>query len=156
MDQLRRSILKECGAGGALAIAAAAGVLPAAPAVAAPRNTSGFAAKSLADAMAGIGATNAIESADIVINAPDIAENGVLIPIEVISRVPNAESIALLVEKNPFPLLAHFTLSNGAEGYVNTRFKAGQSSVVKAVVKAGGKTYVASRVVNVTFGGCGG
>ncbi|HLS57494.1 MAG TPA: thiosulfate oxidation carrier protein SoxY [Zeimonas sp.] len=156
MDQFRRNLLKECGAGGALVIAAAAGLLPASPASAAPRNTEGFAAKSLADAMASIDAGNAIESADIVITAPDIAENGVLIPIEVTSRVPGAESIALLVEKNPFPLLAYFKLSNGAEGYVNTRFKAGQSSVVKAVVKAGGKTYVASREVKVTIGGCGG
>lgn len=156
MDQFRRTLLKECGAGGALAIAAVAGLLPAQSASAAPRNAQGFAAKSMADAMASIGASSEIESADIVITAPDIAENGVLIPIEVTSRVPGAESIALLVEKNPFPLLAYFTLSNGAEGYINTRFKAGQSSVVKAVVKAGGKTYVASREVKVTIGGCGG
>lgn len=156
MDQSRRSVLKEYGAGGALAIAAVAGLLPPSRASAATRNADGFAAKSPGDALASIGATGAIESADVVINAPDIAENGVLIPIEVISRVPGTESIALLVEKNPFPLLAYFDLSNGAEGYVNTRFKAGQSSVVKAVVRAGGKTYIASREVKVTIGGCGG
>ena len=156
MDLLRRSILKECGAGGAVAIAAAAGLLQPSRVAAAPRNATGFAAKSVADALASVGAVDAIESADIVITAPDIAENGVLIPIEVTSRVPNAESISLLVDRNPFPLLAHFDLSNGAEGYVNTRFKAGQTSVVRAVVRAGGETYTASREVKVTIGGCGG
>lgn len=156
MDQIRRSILKECGAGGALALAAAAGLLHAPRAAAAPRNAQGFAARTLAEALASLGATDAIQSPDIVIATPDIAENGVLIPIEVSTRIAGAESISLLVEKNPFPLLAHFDLSNGAEAHVNTRFKAGQSSTVRAVVRAGGKTWFASREVKVTIGGCGG
>lgn len=156
VDQHRRSILKECGAGSALALAAGAGLLPWRDATAAPRHAEGFAAKSPGAALAAVGAADAVQSADIVIAAPEIAENGVLIPIEVTTTIPGAQSISLLVEKNPFPLLAHFDLSNGAEPYINTRFKAGQTSTVKAVVRAGGKTWFATREVKVTIGGCGG
>ena len=67
-----------------------------------------------------------------------------------------AESLALLAEKNPFPLMAYIDLTNGAEAYINTRFKMGQTSVIKVVVKAGGKSYIASREIKVTIGGCGG
>ena len=79
-----------------------------------------------------------------------------MVPIEVTSRIADAESIALMVEKNPFPLLAYVDLANGAEAYLNTRCKMGQTSVVKVVVKAGGKHYIASREIKVTIGGCGG
>ncbi|MFO1295604.1 MAG: thiosulfate oxidation carrier protein SoxY, partial [Rubrivivax sp.] len=96
------------------------------------------------------------ESADILITAPEVAENGAVIPIEVVCRIPGAESIALLAEKNPFPLLAHAELANGTEGYLSTRIKLGESSVVKVVVKAGGKHHIASREIKVTIGGCGG
>lgn len=156
MNQLRRLILRGGASAGALACALAAGVLRPSAAFAADWNKSAFEAKAIADALKNIGAAGAAESAEILIKAPDIAENGAVIPIEVTSRIAGSESISLLVEKNPFPLLAHVDLINGAEGYLNTRFKMGQTSVVKVVVKAGGKHYIASREVKVTIGGCGG
>ncbi|MCK9380329.1 MAG: thiosulfate oxidation carrier protein SoxY [Sulfuritalea sp.] len=156
MNHLRRLILKGGGAGGALACALAAGLLRPSTASAAEWNKTAFEAKAIADALKNIAASGAADSAEILIKAPDIAENGAVVPIEVTSRIAGAESIALLVEKNPFPLLAYIDLVNGAEGYINTRFKMGQTSVVKVVVKAGGKHYIASREVKVTIGGCGG
>jgi sulfur-oxidizing protein SoxY len=156
MNQLRRLILKGSAGSGALACALAAGLLRPSASFAAEWNKSAFEAKAVADALKNIAASDAAESAEILIKAPDIAENGAVVPIEVTSRIPGAESIALLVEKNPFPLLAYIDLTNGAEGYINTRFKMGQSSVVKVVVKAAGKHYIASREVKVTIGGCGG
>lgn len=156
MDHLRRLILKGGGAGGVLAAALAAGLLRPTHVYAGEWNKAAFEAKALADALKTIAATTTIESGDIVIKAPDIAENGAVIPIEVTSRIPGAESIALLAEKNPFPLVAWIDLTNGAEAYINTRFKMGQTSVVKVVVKAGDKRYIASREIKVTIGGCGG
>ena len=156
MNHLRRLILKGGGAGGVLACALAAGVLRPVPAHAAEWNRAAFESKSLADALKHIGAAGAAESADIFIKAPEVAENGAVIPIEVTCRMAGAESIALLAEKNPFPLMAQAELVNGAEGYLNTRFKMGQTSAVKVVVKAGGKHYIASREIKVTIGGCGG
>ena len=156
MNQLRRLILKGGGAGGVLACALAAGLLRPSMAQAADWNKAAFESKNLADALKNIGADGAAESADILIKAPEIAENGAVIPIEVTSRIAGAESIALLAEKNPFPLMAHAELASGTEGYLNTRFKMGQTSVVKVVVRAGGKHYIASREIKVTIGGCGG
>lgn len=156
MDQLRRLILRSGGAGGALAVALAAGLLRPSQVFAADWNKAAFESKAMADVLKNIGAAAAAESAEILIKAPDIAENGAVVPIEVTSRIAGAESLALLAEKNPFPLMAYIDLTNGAEGYINTRFKMGQTSVIKVVVKAGGKSYIASREIKVTIGGCGG
>jgi len=156
VDQIRRLILKGGSASGVLAVALAAGLLRPTRVFAADWNKAAFEAKAMADALKNIGATGAAESAEILIKAPDIAENGAVVPIEVTSRIAGAESLALLAEKNPFPLMAYIDLTNGAEGYINTRFKMGQTSVVKVVVKAGGKSYIASREIKVTIGGCGG
>lgn len=156
VNQLRRWILKRGSAGAALACAVAAGLMRPLRAHAAEWNKAAFESKTLADALKNVGAGAATESADILIKAPEVAENGAVIPIEVVCRIPAAESIALLAEKNPFPLMAHAELVNGTEGYLSTRIKMGQSSVVKVVVKAGGKHYIASREIRVTIGGCGG
>ncbi|MCF8152208.1 MAG: thiosulfate oxidation carrier protein SoxY [Sulfuritalea sp.] len=156
MDQLRRLILKGSGAGGALTVLLATGLLRPSRVFAADWNKAAFEAKAMTDALASIGASGATESAEILIKAPDIAENGAVVPFEVTARIAGAESIALLAEKNPFPLMAYIDLTNGAEAYINTRFKMGQTSVIKVVVKAGGKSYIASREIKVTIGGCGG
>ena len=156
MNQLRRLILRSGGAGGVLACALAAGLLRPSRAHAAEWNKSAFESKSLADALKNIGAAGAAESADIHIKAPEVAENGAVIPIEITCRMPGAESIVLLAEKNPFPLIAQAELAGGTEGYLNTRFKMGQTSAVKVVVRAGGKHYIASREGKGTIGGCGG
>jgi len=78
------------------------------------------------------------------------------VPIAIASKIPNTESIAILVEKNPNALAAQFDIPSGTEPNVGTRVKMGQSSNVFAVVKAGGKYYVATKEVKVTLGGCGG
>lgn len=156
MDQLRRLMLKGGGASGVLAVALAAGLLRPTRVFAGDWNKVAFESKAMADALKSIGAAGAAESAEILIKAPDIAENGAVVPIEVTSRIAGAESLALLAEKNPFPLMAYIDLTNGGEAYINTRFKMGQTSVIKVVVKAGGKSYIASREIKVTIGGCGG
>ena len=152
MNRRRRTFLAMAGTTGALA---AAGLLAPARAHAAPWNKSGFEAKAAADAIKNLGATQLIDSKDIVITAPDIAENGAVVPIAVTSRIPNTQSISIIAEKNPFPLAATFDVANGADGYASVRIKMGQTSDVRAVVKAGGKFYTAAKEVKVTVGGCG-
>ena len=141
---------------GLLAGAFAAGIWRPVKALAADWNQSGFDSKAMADALRSIGATTSIDSTDILIKAPEIAENGAVVPVEVTSRIPNTEFIAILAEKNPFPLIGTFNLLNGAQGFVSTRIKMGQTSQVKVIVKADGKIYGASKEVKVTIGGCGG
>ena len=118
-------------------------------------NKQGFEAKAFGDAVKNLGAANMIESKDIAITAPDIAENGAVVPIAITSKIPNTESISVLAEKNPFPLAATFDVSNGAEPYASVRIKMGQTSNVRAIVKADGKFYTIAKEVKVTVGGCG-
>lgn len=155
MKHLRRNFLKLSGGAGAMAVAAAAGLLKAGAVWAAPWNKSAFESKAVADTLKNLGATNLIESKDITITAPDIAENGAIVPIAVTSRIPNTQGISIIAEKNPFPLAASFEISSGGEGYVSTRVKMGQTSDVRAIVKADGKFYTAVKEVKVTVGGCG-
>lgn len=155
MNNLRRTFLKVSGSLGALTVATASGLLKIGQAWAAPWNKSAFESKAVADILKNLGASNLIESKDITITAPDIAENGAIVPVAVTSKIPNTQSIAIIAEKNPFPLAASFDIMGGGEGYVSTRLKMGQTSDVRAVVKADGKFYTAAKEVKVTVGGCG-
>ena len=155
MDQLRRTFVKASAAAGTLALATLAGLLKHGNAFAAAWNKPAFESKAVADALKSLGATNLIESKDIVITAPDIAENGAVVPVAVTSKIPNTQSISIIAEKNPFPLTSTYDV-NGADAYVSVRLKIGQTTNVRAVVKADGKFYAASKEVKITIGGCGG
>ena len=119
-------------------------------------NKEAFQSKTAADALKGLGVGASTESKDIVIDAPQIAENGAVVPIEVSCNLPNTKSISLVVEKNPFPLAAKFDFGDGALPYVKVNVKLGESSFVRVVAEAGGRFYTASKEVKVTIGGCGG
>jgi sulfur-oxidizing protein SoxY len=114
-----------------------------------------FKAKTLDEAFKELGSTPAT-SADIQITTPDIAENGAVVPVTVVSAVPKTEQIMILIEKNPNPLAAVFTIPDGTEAFVSTRVKVAQTCNLIAVVKADGKLYSAMRETKVTLGGCGG
>jgi sulfur-oxidizing protein SoxY len=127
MDRNRREFIR---AGGVLGLMVAAGLLTAEQAQAqqAAWNKAAFDTKSVDDTVKALGGTSAAQSGDIAITAPDIAENGAVVPVGVTSKIPN----------------------------VATRIKMGQTSNVYAVVKADNKFYTASKEVKVTLGGCGG
>ena len=156
MDASRRVVLKGTGGGAALAVALAAGLITPQRALAAGWNKDAFGAKTPADALKGIGVANPAESRDLVIEAPQIAENGGVVPIEVTSNLPGTKSISVLIEKNPFPLAGHFEFREGALPFVKVNVKMGESSNVRVIAEAGGKFYVAVKEVKVTIGGCGG
>ncbi len=156
MNNTRRNVLKSAGAAGAVTVAMAAGLLKPGAVFAAEWNKAGFEAKGLDAALAAIGGNSAAVSGDITVKAPDIAENGAVVPVEVMSNIAGTDRIAILGEKNGLPLVADFKLMNGAVGFVSTRIKLGATSNVTAIVNAGGKVYKASKEVKVTIGGCGG
>jgi len=98
-----------------------------------------------------------ITDSDLVtLKVPDIAENGAVVPVTVSTSLTDVESISVLVENNPTPLVAMFELSPQSVPDISVRIKMGESSKVQTVVKAGGKLYSASKEVKVTIGGCGG
>jgi sulfur-oxidizing protein SoxY len=152
----RRTFLKGSLAGSAVAVAVGAGLLsPNAVLAAWPK--SAFEAKSVQDALTNLlGTATTSPSGDIAIKAPDIAENGAVVPVSVDTKMGSVSSVAILAEKNGQPLAANFVLAGGAQGSVSTRIKMGKTSDVIAVVKAGGKVYSARKNVKVTIGGCGG
>jgi sulfur-oxidizing protein SoxY len=156
MNPTRRIVLRGAGGLGAVSALAMAGLLKPTAAYAADWNKAAFEAKDVAGALKGIGAGSAGENKDLTLKVPDIAENGAVVPVDVVCTIPNTSSISILVEKNPQPLCAQFNLANGALGEVSARLKMGQTSLVKAVAKAGDKFYVAQKEVKVTVGGCGG
>ena len=119
-------------------------------------NKEAFGADSAAAALKGIGASNAAPSTEILIEAPEIAENGAVVPIEIASKVPGTVSIAVLVDKNPFPLVGKFDFMEDAVPFVKLNVKMGETSEVRVVAQAGGKSYFAAKQIKVTIGGCGG
>jgi sulfur-oxidizing protein SoxY len=156
MSLPRRSFLKSVLAtGGAMALGAT--VLP--TAVMADWPKAAFEAKSIEEALMALFESDEVtESDQITITVPEIAENGAVVPIEVSAQLPNIESVAVIAEKNPVPLVAQFNFPEPENftGWLKTRIKMGETSEVVIVAKADGKLYVARRNVKVTIGGCGG
>jgi sulfur-oxidizing protein SoxY len=137
------------------ALMAGAGLLPVAARAA--YDTSAFEAKNLADVLKALGAGAPVESKDITIIGPDIAENGAVVPVGVSTALPGAKRLMLLVEKNPNVLAAAFDVSDAVDANFSTRVKMGQSSNVYAVaLMRDGKVLFAQKEIKVTLGGCGG
>ena len=155
MSMKRRTFLKGTLAAGTVGMAVSAGLLtPRAVMAAWPKDA--FEAKSMDDAMkATVGGTEAA-AGDISIKAPDIAENGAVVPVTVSTSISGVESISIFAKENANPLTSSYMLGANTEGFVSTRIKMGKTSNVIAVVKADGKLYNATKEVKVTIGGCGG
>jgi sulfur-oxidizing protein SoxY len=145
----RRLFLKSAMAGSAVATAVGAGLLTPATVFA---DIANFNTKSASITAALSGATKG----SFKFKAPKIAENGAVVPITIdAGKMQDVTAISIMIEKNSTPLAASFKLTN-AKGFVSTRVKMGATSPIHAVVEAGGTTYVVSKPVTVTVGGCGG
>ena len=118
-------------------------------------NKAAFESVQLNDASRYLNVDAETPSTDIQIIAPDRAENGAIVQVEVKSNIADTEAIAIFVEKNPTPLIANFVFSNGAEPFVVTRIKMAETSDVKIVVKADGRYFTNSKNVEVLENGCG-
>ena len=154
-DHGRRRAIKSGGAAALLTLLAAVGWLPP-DAAAAAWNKAAFDGKTLDETVKALGWITPVRSKDIAfVAAPDIAENGAIVPLTVTSAIPRTEAIAILVDKNPTTLAALFELPTGTEASIGTRIKMAQTSIVHALVKADGKIYMASKEIKVTLGGCG-
>jgi sulfur-oxidizing protein SoxY len=140
----RRTFLKGTMASSAVAVAVGAGLLS-------PSTVLAAWPKAAFEA-----STDNSPSGDIKIKAPDIAENGAVVPVSISTSIAGVESIAIIASKNGTPLAANFRLGASAKADVSTRIKMGKTSDIIAIVKAGGKVHSARKNVKVTIGGCGG
>lgn len=156
----RRTFLQGTLTAGAAGLAAGAGLLT--PGAVMADNHGGgdiaeaFKLDNLDAAMEALGSKDAAESGDIKIKAPEIAENGAVVPVTVSTEMEGVTQIAMLVPNNPTPLAAVFNLGEGAKAMASTRLKMGKTSDMVAVVKAGDKSFMAKQEIKVTIGGCGG
>lgn len=153
----RRDILKAGSGAGVLGLALAAGLLRPGDALAQAWNKAAFDTKNFADTVKALGGTGSTASAEIRITAPDIAENGAVVPVSCATTLPGVKRLLILVEKNPAMLCAIFDVSDAVEPAFSTRVKMGQSSNVMAVAVMGdGKVLFSQKEIKVTLGGCGG
>jgi sulfur-oxidizing protein SoxY len=155
MNRSRRTTLQVAGSAGLYTALVSIGLLRPG-AAAAQALDQAFKTAGVAATLKAMGADGAAESKDVVIVAPDIAENGAVVPVGIKSNLPKTQMMALLVEKNPNALAGAYDILEGTDPEVSMRIKMGQSSDVVALVKADGKFYMAKKEVKVTIGGCGG
>jgi len=153
----RRLILQGAGAVALVGL----GELPfsVAPALAAANDKyplDAFKAKSAADAIKSLYGQAAEPSDKVKLDAPEIAENGAVVPISVTSTLADVTSISILVAENPNALAASYRIPPGTLPAVANRLKMAKTGDVIAIVEAGGKLYSATKEVKVTVGGCGG
>jgi sulfur-oxidizing protein SoxY len=150
-------VLKAFGGGLAgLTLFEASMLLPAYAADAKDWPTDAFKQKSEADALETLYGKSAEASDKVNLDAPEIAENGAVVPIAVTSTLPNVTGIALLVLENPYTLAAAYRIPQGTQPAVASRLKMAKTTTVVAVVESDGKLFTAGRDVKVTVGGCGG
>jgi sulfur-oxidizing protein SoxY len=152
----RREVMKASSGATVLGLAMAAGLIPGKAAAQTAWNKAAFDAKAVADVTKALGGNAPTESKDIVLQAPEIAENGNVVRIGASSTNPAVTQIALLIEKNPNTLAAVFDVPAGTDANFATNVKMGQSSNVYALAKVGDKYVYAVKEVKVTLGGCGG
>ena len=156
MNQQLRLLLKGTLAASATGMAVSAGLLTP-KAVLAAWNTAAFEAKDIDTAMTGaFGATAPVESNQVELKAPEVAENGASVTVTIKSKLAKTDSISILVQNNAQPMSATFNLGATTEATITTNIKMGKTSDVIAVVKADGKLYSTKQLVKVTIGGCGG
>ncbi|MCP3669427.1 MAG: thiosulfate oxidation carrier protein SoxY [Gammaproteobacteria bacterium] len=155
VDMKRRIFLKQSLAVSAMGVLVGTGMLMPKEALAAwPKEA--FQNKDASAAMkALLGTDQFASSADLKLKAPEIAENGAVVPLQVETSIAGVETITLVAVNNPLPLVANFRMSENTIPYASTRIKMGESGDVIAIVKAGGKLYSTKQGVKVTVGGCG-
>lgn len=151
--QSRREMLKR--SAGVASLLAGLGLLP--EAAQAAYASAAFEAKNMADLAKALGVSAPVESKDVTLQGPDIAENGAVVPVSCASALPGVKRLMILVEKNPSMLCAIFDVTDAVDAAFSTRVKMGQSSNVMAVAVTGdGKVLFSQKEIKVTLGGCGG
>lgn len=151
----RREVLAHSAA--VAATLASAGLLPAHAQSQSQWNKAAFEAKSVDDVIKALGTARPVESKDVTLTAPDIAENGAVVPIAASTQLPGVKQMVFMVEKNPTTLAAVFEFTDAVETSVATRVKMAETSNVYAVaLTPDGKALFARKEVKVTLGGCGG
>ena len=157
MNETRRVFLKGTLTASAIGVAVGAGLLTPSRALADAWPEKAFMSTNYKEVMKMVDGAESAEPGHVTIQAPDIAENGAVVPVTMSSDLDNVVSMTLYTPDNPFPLNSIYEFSNGALPYVSFRIKLAKTMPITAVARtADGKLYSATKQVKVTIGGCGG
>ncbi|MEY3995778.1 MAG: thiosulfate oxidation carrier protein SoxY [Pseudomonadota bacterium] len=115
-----------------------------------------FTANTVKKALSALKIPTPSTSHQIILTAPDIAENGASVSIGVISELPNTTDIYILVAKNPNPLAASIFIPSGIVPEIKLYIRMNETSPIHVVVKSNDTFYAAIHTVQVTVGGCAG
>lgn len=121
--------------------------------------TQAFEARQTAQVMEALKATAVPVSTDLHIEAPQKAENGAVVQVELTSNQPagSVSSLRLLADANPTPLIASFELGKHVLPKLVTRIKLAQSGELIALAQqANGQFEQQRRQVIVLEDGCAG
>jgi len=155
-SELRRKFLKGGVSSALLLPLIGSGLLMPSRVLAAEWNRNAFTARQVNDALKAYGSANAAESRDIVINAPEIAENGAKVEVEITCNIANTRSLAIFADKNPMPLCSAIEFTGPVLPYVKAQLKMAETTRIRAVARTtDGRSYVVFREIKVTLGGCG-
>jgi len=150
----RRLVLQ--GAGAIALIGLGFGSVPALAAANDKYPEEAFKQKSDADAIKALYGKPHEASDKVKLDAPEIAENGAVVPVSVTTTLSDVTSIAFFVSENPNALAASYQIPAGTTPSVANRLKMAKTCNVIAIVESSGKLYSATKEVKVTVGGCGG
>lgn len=157
MQEYRRKLLAGSSSAALLSPFLGLGLLSPGKVIAAEWQKNIFTARNINDALKAYGSTNASESRDITIAAPEIAENGAKVEVEITCSIPKTRSLAVFADKNPTPLCSEIEFSPNAMPFARIQIKLGESTRIRVIAKTqDGKSHVAFREIKVTLGGCGG
>ena len=118
------------------------------------RNSDAFDAGNPASVYAALGIEPPTETRDILIEAPDVAENGAKVPVEVLVRLPDVERILLVGERNRFPLLADVSLTPRMQPWFEAQVRLAEDSSLRVIAQSRGALYTSSKPIRVIVGGC--
>lgn len=155
-DVTRRLFLKGAGAASVLGLGLSLGLVRPARALTGGWPAAAFRHKHPAGAVAALFGHASAQSGGVTLEVAELAENGAVVPVTVRSNLPGIESVALIVDHNPFSLVTLLQVGPGASGFLKTRIKMNKTSPVRAYVKTRQGLHVATHTVKVTVGGCGG
>ncbi len=152
MDHQRRDFVK---ISTALSLAFSAGVLKPTTVLGADWDPDMFSARNVADAVRRFGGLSVVDSDKVVLSGPEMVSSGYVVPLKMESGIPGTDFMAVVVHKNPVPLVAAFVIPADTDPVIDTRIKMGETSTVFGIVRANGDYYVGSTMIKVRAGGGG-
>lgn len=91
----------------------------------------------------------------LALELPETAEDGASVPLQFSTTLSPVDSVHILVEKNPTPLIVQWQVEDGVLPYLGCRIKMAESCYVWVLARHQDQWLYNRRWVNVMKNGCG-